>query len=320
MTISVIIATFNRAALLEQCLSVLAAQPFEPGDEVIVVDNGSTDGTAGVLAAAEKTLTVPLRCLREMKPGKSRALARALEVATGDVLAFTDDDVDVGAQWLRAIRTAMSDRSVALMGGPVAARWESRPPRWLRHAEDGSGRLAAPIALLNYGPDVADLGDRTVLGANMAVRRDAFAMVGGFAAHLGKLRGTLLSGEDHDLCRRVKAAGLRGVYFPSALVSHWVPTRRMRIRYYLSWFYWSGITHSRLDRPPHAGRSVAGVPLYLVRRAATASVGAAAAAAAGDTRQAVERLIDIAFAAGYAKQRWNALFSRPVIGISGGCL
>jgi len=52
MTVSVIIATFNRAVLLETCLEYLERQPFGPHDEVIVVDNGSTDNTARVIADA----------------------------------------------------------------------------------------------------------------------------------------------------------------------------------------------------------------------------------------------------------------------------
>ena len=61
MTISVIIATFNRAALLAECLDHLARQHFEAGDQVVVVDNGSTDRTKGVVAEAQSRFPVPLK-------------------------------------------------------------------------------------------------------------------------------------------------------------------------------------------------------------------------------------------------------------------
>jgi glucosyl-dolichyl phosphate glucuronosyltransferase len=317
MTVSVVIATFNRAPLLEKCLDQLGQQPFEAGDEIIVVDNGSTDHTARIVTEAVLRLSVRLRYLSEPAPGKSKALARALAVAIGDVLVFTDDDVLVDARWLDAIRNRMSDESIALMGGPVVARWEQKPPRWLTPAANGLGRLSAPLALLDYGPDVVDLGPRTVLGANMAVRRDVMLRIGGFARHLGKLRGTLLSGEDHDLCQRIQAAGFRAVYDPAASVHHWVPRERMRVAYHLSWFFWSGITHASLDREPTPGRSLLGVPLYLVRRAATASVGAAASAATGNSSGVVERLIEIAFAAGYTAHRWRRNTWHPVLHVGG---
>jgi glucosyl-dolichyl phosphate glucuronosyltransferase len=330
MTISVVIATFNRGTLLAECLAHLARQPFAAGDEVIVVDNGSIDETPRVIEAARTRFTVPLHHLCEPAPGKSRAVARAVTVASGDVLAFTDDDVNVDARWLDAMRAAMRDEDVALAGGPVAPRWETPPPRWLQRSapafaesfgasvvarcasEGGSfsgeryGRLASPLALLHYGPAPLDLGPRTVLGANMAVRRSAFVQVGGFAPHLGKLRGTLLSGEDRELCRLVQAAGMRAVYAPDALVHHFVPAGRMRLSYYLSWFFWSGITVATLDREQGAGaRALFGLPLYSIKRASLGLVRAAGAALRGNVAAVVDNALDVAFAAGYARHIWR---------------
>jgi glucosyl-dolichyl phosphate glucuronosyltransferase len=319
MTLSVIIATRDRHQLLDECLVHLARQPFAPGDEVIVVDNGSSDDTPAVIARHARRYQVPLRHLDERRPGKSYALATALAVAQGDVLAFTDDDVNVEPSWLDAIRAAMADPTVALIGGPVAPRWERRAPSWLRKAADSYGSLTAPLALLNYGAEASPLGPRTVLGANLAVRREVFARVGGFASHLGKLQGTGLSGEDDELCRRVQAAGFRTLYCPHARVGHWVPAERMRVRYYLWWFFWSGITNATLDAAAsRSGRSLLGVPLYLVKRAAKAAVGAVAAVVSGNGTAAIERVIDVAFAAGYAARRWDLACSRAAAPSAGG--
>ncbi len=310
MTISVIIATHNRCDLLDECLTHLARQAFAADDEVIVVNNGSTDATEAVIARHARQYAVPLRYLEEARPGKSYAIAAAAAVAAGDVFAFTDDDVNVEATWVEAIRTAMADSACALIGGPVEPRWERRAPAWLRIAADSYGRLTAPLALLNYGVETVELGPRTVLGANLAVRREVFERVGGFAPHLGKLRGTLLTGEDHELCRRVQAAGLRAFYSPALRVRHWVPAERMRIRYCLSWFFWSGITNAAVDAEnSRPGRTLLGVPIYLVKRVATAGIGAVGAAIAGNLTGAIERAIDIAFTAGYAARRWGLAFA-----------
>jgi GT2 family glycosyltransferase len=311
MSISVIIATYNRAALLDECLDHVRRQRFEPGDEVIVVDNGSTDDTSAVISRHQRLCAVPLHHLEEPEAGKSRALGRALARASGDVLAFTDDDVNVDTTWLDAIRNVMADRDVALIGGPVAPRWEARAPRWLESNGDTYGRLAAPFALLDYGPRPIDLGPRTVLGANLAVRREVAARVGGFAPHLGKLRGTLLSGEDHDFCRRVQAAGFRAVYCPEARVRHFVPAGRVRVSYVLNWFFWSGITNAALEKDERRpSRSIAGLPLYLVRRfllALAVAPFAVLAASAGRVGAALDRGADAAFAAGYAAKCWGLI-------------
>src|SRR5262249_61073680 len=116
---------------------------------------------------------------------------------------------------------------------------------------------------------------------------------------------TLLSGEDHDLCRRVQAAGYRAVYDPVGTVRHWVPRERMRLTYYASWFFWSGITYAALEAEPTGGRSLFGVPLYLLKRALAALPAAVAAAVTGNLAACVERLADIAFAAGYTTRRWR---------------
>jgi GT2 family glycosyltransferase len=310
--VTVIIATYNRAAMLDECLDHLRRQRFSPGDEVIVVDNGSTDETPAVIARHQRRYAVPLCLVHEARPGKSRAIARAFTVATGDILAFTDDDVNVEADWLDAVRDAMADPVVALVGGPVAPRWQTTVPRWIRLARDRHPRLGAPIALLDYGDRTVELGSRTVLGANLAVRREVFTQVGGFPAHLGKLRGTLLSGEDHELCRRVQDAGFRAIYSPRAAVRHWVPAHRARVSYFLRWFYWSGITHAIMDgeRSATGGRALHGLPLYLVSRAAARSAAVLFALLTCNRAAALDHAVDVAFAVGYAAERWG-LISHP---------
>jgi GT2 family glycosyltransferase len=307
--VSIIVATYNRATLLDECLDHLGRQRFRPGDEVIVVDNGSTDDTAAVVARHRSRYAVPLRLLNESLPGKSRAIARALIGATGEVLAFTDDDVNADDGWLDAVRTAMSDADVALMGGPVAPRWHPAVPLWIRRARERHPRLGAPLALLDYGDRPLALGPRAVLGANLAVRRQLFTELGGFPAHLGKLRGTLLSGEDHELCRRVQAAGFRAMYFPGAIVHHYVPADRARVPYFLKWFFWSGITHAIMDSEaaPAGGRTIAGLPLYLVKRAAISSAGVLAGLLTWQWTPALDCAIDVAFTAGYAAERWGVV-------------
>jgi GT2 family glycosyltransferase len=310
MSISVVIATYNRGALLGECLRHLADQPFEADDEVVVVDNGSTDDTSRVIEASRQRFQVRLRHLTESRPGKSHAVAAAVAAASGDVLAFTDDDVTVDPSWIASIRRIMRDSNAALVGGPVFPRWEAPPPRWLRF-ETGLdmreyGRLAAPLGLLNYGPASIELGPRTVLGANMAVRRAPINKVGGFARHLGKLRGTLLSGEDHELCQRVQAAGFRAMYCPELRVAHWVPAERMRASYSMSWFFWSGITHATLDAAErHSNRPPRRVPRHFFKRALTSSIRGVGAAVRGQPAQLMDSAADVAFVAGYAARRWG---------------
>jgi glucosyl-dolichyl phosphate glucuronosyltransferase len=305
MSISIVIATYNRGALLAECLRHLADQPFEADDDVMVVDNGSTDDTPRVIEAARQRFPVRVRHLTESRPGKSHAVAAAVAAATGDVLAFTDDDVTVDPLWIAIIRRIMRDSNAALVGGPVFPRWEAAPPSWLRFETGEFGRLAAPLGLLNYGPRSIELGPRTVLGANMAVRRAPINKVGGFAGHLGKLRGTLLSGEDHELCQRVQAAGYKAMYYPELRVAHWVPVERMRAGYSMSWFFWSGITHATLDAAAPGTPPTHGVPPHFFKRALVSAARGIGAAVRGEPARLMDSATEVAFVAGYAARRWG---------------
>jgi CelD/BcsL family acetyltransferase involved in cellulose biosynthesis len=81
----------------------------------------------------------------------------------------------------------------------------------------------------------------------------------------------------------------------------------MRVGYYLSWFFWSGITHATLDIDQSARqRSLFGVPLYLIRRAGVSAIRAVGAGVIGNMTGAVERALNVAFAAGYATRIWQA--------------
>lgn len=302
-TVSVIVATYNRADLLDDCLRHLAQQQFSRGDEVLIADNGSTDHTAAVIATHGRSFPAAITRIPVPTPGKSHAVGAALRVACGDIVAFTDDDVNVSPEWLTHLKAGLTDPRIGLVGGPVEPRWERQSPGWLEPASHR--RLGAPLGLLDYGTEAAALGPRTLLGANMAVRRSVLQQVGGYATHLGKLRGTLLSGEDHELCQRIQAAGYGARYLPDARVSHWIPCERMRVAYFLKWFYWSGITHAAMEGNTPPAHAVLGLPRYLIRQFASGVTGALSSAARGRLPAAVDRALDSAFAAGYAAGRWG---------------
>lgn len=314
MSISIVITTCNRAPLLESTLDRLRLQAYEPGDEVIVVDNGSRDATPDVLSRAARGFPVPFRALREPTPGKSPALNTGIAAARGEVLALTDDDVLVDEDWLATIRGLFRDPSLALVGGRVDPRWERPAPAWLRLDEQGIyGMMASPLALLHYG-EAQPLGGRTAVGANLAVRRSVVHALGGFAPHLGRRTGTLLCGEDHDFCQRAVAAGYVCVYRPELRARHWVPAERTRLAYYLRWFFWSGVTHAMLEREAGDGgarcRSVLGVPRYLWKQLMASPVRAAVSLVAGRRLEAASRIVEGAFAAGYVSRRFRDLLER----------
>lgn len=303
--ISVVIATYNRAPLLGATIEQLRKQEYLPGDEVIIVDNGSTDATADVLALASREFPVPLRVLHEKARGKGPALALGLAAATGDVLALTDDDVLVADDWVARIRAIFSDPEIALVGGRVDPNWEAAPPSWLSLQDDNRyGAMGSPLALQHYG-DAQDLGSRTAVGANLVIRRNVLLTLGGVRTNLARKAGSLFGVEDQDLCRRAQFAGHKCVYSPDLRVRHWVPKERLQLAYYSRWFFWSGYGNALLgtDDPVRSDGQPRPVTAYFFLHTIAASLSAVGHLLRRRTTNAAEMAMDAFYSAGYVVQR-----------------
>src|SRR5919106_4321342 len=210
--ISVVIATRDRARLLASTLEALSRQE-SPGCpfEILIVDNGSIDDTPGVVAAAAARGPAPVMYLSETGPGKSRALNNAVAHARGDLLVLTDDDVLPSPGWLAAYVRAFSETGADFAAGRILPQWEAPPPRWMSPALHGV--LAIPdggTRRLTLGKGVND--QIMPIGANMAIRRHVLDRIGGWNPDLGKLQGTLRTGEDHEFALKMFDAGFTGVY------------------------------------------------------------------------------------------------------------
>lgn len=263
MKITVIICTYNRCRTVTESLDSVAAQnmPDSAEWEVIVVDNNSTDETQQVLA--EYCRRHPrFRCIFEAKQGLSHARNAGIANATGDILAFTDDDVIADPDWLRNLTGALHDGEWDGAGGHIIPVWPGELPKWLSKEDF---LILGPFTGFDKGPIPCELNCEPY-GGNAAFRRELFERCGVFRIDLGRNNKNLLGHEDLDLGKRFRAAGARLRYEPNAIIRHPVPKGRMSKQYVLRWTYWdtrSELAEGRSARQPFA---VAGVPLGHFRR------------------------------------------------------
>ena len=246
---TVLICTYNRAEMLAQTLDSLARcrSGFVRWD-VLVVDNNSSDGTRDVVVSRILDFPVSLRYMFEPRQGKSIALNTGLAATDAAIVAFTDDDVQVDENWIEASCGPMlADPSIDYTGGPVLPIWERPCPRWL---DQTRADLWGTLAILDYGPEtfVFEERRRVPLGANMAVRRALIDRVGGFDPDLGRKGNSLLGQEQAEFFCRSREAGARGLYVPQMALRHHVPARRLTHDYFRRWWYWKGVSKSRLER------------------------------------------------------------------------
>ena len=185
---SVIVPTFNRADLLAETLQSVFAQRFADY-EVIVADDGSTDGTAEVLEQYRGRL----RVVRQSNKGPGSARNLAAASATGDYFAFLDSD-DVWFPWTLDVYAAVviGSSPVFIAGKPAIFQEPSK----LRTVSE------VPAATERFADYLAS-GDewRWYSTSSFVVRAEAFRAVGGFAADW-------INGEDADLAMRLGTAGL----------------------------------------------------------------------------------------------------------------
>lgn len=220
--VTMVVCTFNRAAMLRDALSSLVAQQTEFEYEVVVVDNGSSDDTREVVDAVMNETTATVRYFREDQRGVSWARNRGITEARGEWIAFCDDDQIADADWLQTLMDFASEKGIAWAGGQV------------RLLLDDDELLSLPVecrGLLGETWGQAEprryAGKMTPGTGNLLVQKQVFARVGVFDVSL------IEGGEDTDLFRRIDAAGIVGWYTPAAIVRHMVPPYRREPRYFL---------------------------------------------------------------------------------------
>ncbi|HEU5226779.1 MAG TPA: glycosyltransferase [Ktedonobacteraceae bacterium] len=181
--------------------------------EIIVVDSSSNNESERVVARYPSTKYIKVRRERNNMP---QARNRGLACATGEIIAFIDDDSMVQPGWLESLVEVYKDETIGAAGGRVIAMPEpycderQGPPRlyvtWL-------GRVVASNAGL---VSKARVEVDHLIGCNMSFRRAALTEVGGFDPNftMTNLR------EETDLCLRVKRAGWRIVFEPRIAVVH----------------------------------------------------------------------------------------------------
>jgi glucosyl-dolichyl phosphate glucuronosyltransferase len=316
MRYSVVIPTYNRAADLEQTLVSVSGLKPTGAWEVIVVDNNSPDETRRVVEGAQSRFPVPLHYIFEREQGRSAALNAGIRAARGEIIATTDDDVRVPADWLDVSADALERLECHYVGGRVVPLFGGPLPPWLPNRP---GKHWAVLALLDHGPEPMPFGAQVPLGVNMAFRREAFEQAGAWNNRIGRKAGTLLGQEVREWMMRARRAGLRGFYAPAMVVSHVVPAARLTKRYFRSWFYWHGVSRALLYRETGANMEnpedttidftavphVAGIPRYMYRSAAKAVAKSLAAGVRRDPVAHFEYELWGWFFAGIARQRWG---------------
>jgi hypothetical protein len=207
--ISVVLCTYNRIERLQRCVAALRAVRSEQDWELVIVDNGSDDGTGAFLAALPPDTFRP-RIVKvvESKRGLATARNTGVRLARGNIIAFTDDDCYVSPDYIDALILAFaSEPLVGFLGGRILLHDQSDLRITIQESEEY--RTLAPRTFIDAG---------TVQGANMAFRKTCLDRIGGFDENFGV--GSGFACEDIDAAAASLWAGIAGAYDPRPKVFH----------------------------------------------------------------------------------------------------
>ena len=274
---TVLICTRDRAASLAHTLEslVAAGRGVTDGDwELLIVDNGSSDGTADTVASFRDRL--PVRTVREETPGLSRARNTGVDHARGRYAIWTDDDVLVDRDWLHAYLAAFRRHpEAAVFGGRAVPRFEEPRRAWF---EAASGTIASLLAIRDEPSWDAITPQRVPYGLNYAVRMKE-QRAHRYDVELGVAPGRRRGGEETSLIREILAAGGTGAWVWDATVHHLIPAERQTAAYIYRFYRAHGQVFPVVPLPPGARRR--DVWPALSRAAAGAAAGVALKRATG---------------------------------------
>jgi glycosyltransferase involved in cell wall biosynthesis len=213
---SIIICTKNRDDSLGRTLSALESIDMPEGGpvELLIVDNGSTDGTAEVVRS-HRSEQFELRYILEPIGGQAHARNRGMAESKGEIIVFTDDDVLPTGGWLKRHLSAYADAGTSALLGRIEAVYVGPLPVWSENGDFST----------KYGDSPLKPFEGDLVGANMSFRRSVPDKIRGFNVRLGPGRAGFF--DDSDFSRRLRQAGFVQAYDPAASVQHVISSERL---------------------------------------------------------------------------------------------
>jgi glycosyltransferase involved in cell wall biosynthesis len=261
--LTVLLATRNRDRTLRDVLEAYCRLQAPPSWwKLVVVDNGSTDETAQVLASFTNQL--PLQSVREPKPGKNFALNAGLQLVEGDLTVLTDDDAFPREDWLLQLRKAADTQAnYAMFGGVVLPRWEAPPPRWIEWVNQ-----AAVYTLTDPSLREGTVDAKEIYGPNMAIRTSVFKEGVRFDTAIGPSGSSYPMGSETELVLRLASQGRKAWHVQSAVVEHFIRAEQLKKDWVLERAIRFGRGQYRLYNADGRNATLRwrGVPLYLFRK------------------------------------------------------
>jgi glycosyltransferase involved in cell wall biosynthesis len=213
-----------------------------PETELVLVSDGNEAVCDAMDSEYGDADDVVVHCLSE-NVGLLAARNAGAEAASGDVVAFLDDDAVADEHWVAELVSVYDARDVPAVGGKMLPAWVAGKPRTL------PSEFYWLVGVTHDGFADGPGEVRNTFGSNISFRRSVFLDLGGFDANIGGRQGTAnLQGGETELCARMQAEYGHGVYYtPAAEVAHKVFAYRTSLRWLLDRAFWQGYSKRGME-------------------------------------------------------------------------
>jgi glycosyltransferase involved in cell wall biosynthesis len=223
--LSVVVCTRDRVDLLEGCLRALTTQTDHPVPyEIVVVDNGSKDGTRTLVEELTRTNAV-VRYVSEPRVGLSRARNAGARAAAYPYVAYIDDDGRVGQDFVRIVARVIEEFDFDCFGGWFVPWYRTPKPKWLPDTFGYYRKWLDRTGILERGKDLP--------GGILIIKKDALQLCGGFPEELG-MRGAVIGyGEENVVQQRLRKLKKTIGFCPDLVLSHLVAEYKFSVGWHL---------------------------------------------------------------------------------------
>jgi glycosyltransferase involved in cell wall biosynthesis len=228
--VTVIVCTYNREAMLPDCLSSLVQQTFNPEQfQVIIVDNNSSDNTQKVV---EKFIRRHnnFKVVVENEQGLSNARNRGVREASGEYIAFIDDDARAPDNWLETAARIIAEHKPDILGGPAIPIHDTQTPPWFKESYGIRGDMGES-GWLKHGH---------IVGTNIFFRKQLLEEYGGFNPNLGMKGDSIGYHEETALVYRAFSENRKVYYCRDLMVFDNMPSYKYSLAFFMYARYKAG--------------------------------------------------------------------------------
>jgi len=240
--ISVLVCSYNRVRLLRECLASLEKQSADRNlFEVVIVDNNSNDGTSD-LAAEFVARNSHFRALVESNQGISFARNRGMVEATGDWVAYIDDDARAFPDYIEKMLSFIDEQPDAgCFGGPCVPLYHESKPSWYLDEYQTGFPTVFPVGVADAPRSVVLPTTEFAIGFNIVFNRAALLASGGFNNRIGMRGRKTAYGEETLVQIRIRRAGHKVYFVSDLLVYHYIDSYKL----HLGWIFKSNYANGR---------------------------------------------------------------------------